>query len=123
MSRLSAYVRHILPASARARPTRAVVISWSDLAEYVYHATRMLRALKRAEALALAQAEELEQAKVTIMVLTDELRMANNRADNCGSFLRELKRNLGIGDHPRAEVCLAQAWKRLFPDLDLKGGA
>jgi len=67
--------------------------------------------------------EELEQAKATAKTLTEELRCVNNRADNCGSYLRELKRNLGIGDYPRAEVCLAQAWKRLFPDLDLKGGA
>lgn len=62
--------------------------------------------------------EELEQAKILNATLRTELFYARNRRINCGSFLRDAKRNLGIGNFLQAELDVEQAAKRLFPDVN-----
>jgi len=94
MSKLHAYIRHILPASAWARPSR-VFLSWLELAEYVYHATRALRAIEHAESLALAQAEDL--------------RIAHNRIQNAVDAISEVQRCLGVGDNAAASRAASSA--------------
>jgi hypothetical protein len=93
MSRLRAYIRHVLPEARPARP--GIFLSWPELAEYVHHATRVLRAIEYAEALAARQ--------------TEDLRIAQNRIHNAVDAISEVQRCLGVGDNAAASRAASSA--------------
>jgi ABC-type dipeptide/oligopeptide/nickel transport system permease subunit len=93
MSNLRAYVRHVLPEAGPARP--GIFLSWPELAEYVHHATRVLRAIEYAEALAARQ--------------TEDLRIAQNRIHNAVDAIGEVQLCLRVGDNAAASRAAAAA--------------